>query len=236
MTMLTPAVMRRAPAVLLTIGVLSIAGVYFAFCRPTPTPLPPAERKTQDSLEATRPDYTRRVDTLVRHETTYVAKSRQEARRAVQAERRADSLHAVAIAAEARSRAATDSARALDAAREANAALEAENTELRAANDKLHGAYAAESLARLAADARALEHDRRRAALEDVKDRLAADLARASAPCHVIPRLVNCPSRKVVAVVAAGVGFAIGAPNVREAAADLVRRIPPFSLIPGVRP
>lgn len=199
MLRLSDATWRKLPEWVLIAGVLACLAVVtwtVIDLWPHPNPIPPREQATADSLTATKPDYTRRRDALVKHETTYVAISRQNRAGNLATQRRADSLRAVAIAADSAARAARDTAsRWFLSARAWHHTADT----LAAANLRLETAYAAESTARLAAEARADDAERRRVAAEDdFAARLTRDLARASPPCRVL--WLRCPSRRAVAV------------------------------------
>lgn len=193
-----------------------LAMIVFGVCHRTPTPIPPKEGKTVDSLKATAPDYTARRDTLIKHETTYVAISRQNRLQAAKSAASADSLRRLAIAAEARAQAATDSVSALVQWRAAAIGYHAEADSLRSAVHSLDSALTAQVLAHAAADARADEAERRLLATADLAGRLAKDLQRADPPCR-IAFVAKCPSRKTVAVIVAATTYLVSRADVRRA-------------------
>lgn len=195
-----------------------LAMLLFAFCRPRPTPIPPKEGKTLDSLKATDPDFRGRVDTIVRRETTYLALSRQNRAGATQAQHRADSLLRVAIVADSVARAQGDSSSRWFASAQAwHRAADS----LGVAVVRLGLAYSAESTARVSADARADEFERRLTATTDLNTRLATDLRRAERPCRVL-FVAKCPSRKTAALVGLGAGYLVSRADVRRATSRAV--------------
>lgn len=208
--MISIAVLRRAPETLLVAGVVAcIAVVAWVMWDlwPHPTPLPPREQYTADSLAATKPDYRQHRDTLFRIDSAAVRQSRQSARRATEALRRADSLHCVAIQAEARSRAATDSLLALAQARLTITALVGETASLRTAVAQQDSALRSQIAAHAAADQRANAAEQRLASVESLNARLAGDLQRSTPPCR-IAWVLGCPSRRVSFVAGSVVAIA----------------------------
>jgi len=201
-----PGMMSRRTATIIgaIVAAVVILGV-FAFCRHEPTPLPPAEQTSLDSLAASKPDYQAKRDTLVLRETTFVRQSREDRVRATRAEHAADSLRDLANRWQAAAIAQGDTVTAWYAI----ATVERhEGDSLRAANIALHRAATADSVARSAADARAESAERRLVASDDLNQRLARDLRQASPPCRILWTL-GCPSRKtsfVVGVVVASAG------------------------------
>ena len=164
-----------------------------------PTPIPPKEQFSRDSLKATQPGFQARVDTLRLIDSTATRQARQSAAAARSALRTADSLRQVAIAAQRHAEAATDSAAMIAALRETATGFDAEAKRIRVGYDSLAKAYSAESTAHVAAELRANELGTRLLATSDLNDRLAKDLQRASPPCH-IAHFFGCPSRKVAFV------------------------------------
>lgn len=213
---------RRTSEWLFGAGAVVFVALAIWWLRPHPAPIPPKEQTTLDSLRATAPDYRARVDTLIRVDSAALRQSRVNALRATEALRRADSIHAIAIAAEARSRAATDSLAALTAARLTITALLGETASLRTANRQLDSALVAQTAAHAAAEARANESERRLAATEELNRRIAADLRQRDEPCYLVPHLVRCPSRTVVYV-----GGVITVPTIRVVA-NVVTGKPPL--------
>lgn len=194
--------LTRWPAISLTVGVAAVALVAFAFCRAKPTPIPTREQHTIDSLAITKPGYQARRDTFVRVESIYVAQSAGNARQARQARHAADSLHALANAAQRVAEAERDtSSRWHDVA----VLRGIENDSLRVANTGLDSALAQQIRARTAADARSSADSARLYSSEDLNRRLAIDLQRASPPCR-IAWAFKCPTRTQTAVVSLGLG------------------------------
>jgi len=195
---LSDAALRKLPERLLVVGVIACICVVTSLVIdlwPHQTPLPPAEQTSADSLEATKPDFHARVETTYVRETTYVAVSRQNRAAAIESARRADSLQRVAIVADSVARAQRDtSSRWFLAAQAWHRTADA----LAADTVKLAAAYTAESTARVAADRRAAEYQRRSAALEDFSKRLAADVRKGDR-CRIV-WVLGCPSRTQAAV------------------------------------
>lgn len=205
--MISDAAWRKFPEWMLIAGVVACIGVVawtLWDLWPHPTPIPAPEQRSLDSLAATRPDFRARVDTLVRHETTYVASSRQNRVQAMQTARRADSLRTVAIVADSVARAERDTSSLWERAAHV---WQATADTLAAANVRLSTAYAAESAARVTATARADEAMRRVTATESLNARLSRDLQRAEPPCR-IAFAFRCPSRRAVAAGSAALTLA----------------------------
>jgi hypothetical protein len=195
--------LSRWPAVSLAVGILAVVTVAaFAWCRPTPTPIPPKEQTSIDSLNVTSPFYRARRDTLVRVESVYVAASLKNRAGAINAARAADSLRDVAIAWQRTAEAQGDtSSRWYEVAKVRGI----ENDSLRSANGGLLAALEHQIRARTAADARSVLDSSRLAAVQNLNDRMAADLRRADPPCRVAFAF-RCPSRKAVAVTSLALG------------------------------
>jgi len=221
--------LKHWPAISLAAGIMAVAIVVaFTYCRHEPTPLPKAEAKTADSLNVTAPIYRAHVDTLRQIDSTATRQARAFARSAAIANRTADSLRLVAIAAEERAKAATTSDSQAVAWHAASDRYKAEANQRLASYDSLHNAYVDDSIAHVSATNRADAAEAREIALAGFSDRLQRDLARADPPCR-IAILLHCPSRKVVAIAAAATGYAVSRSDVRSAARKVVTA--PFSLL-----
>jgi hypothetical protein len=195
--------MTRWPAISLGAGILAVITVgAFAFCRHDPTPIPRAEQKTADSLDATNPAFRATRDTLIVRETTYVAQSAQHRAQSTQSTHAADSLRTLANAAQRTAEQARDtSSHWHDVA----ILRGLESDSLRSALGGAMSALEEQTKARTAADARDVLDSARLAAVRHLNDRLAADLRRADPPCRVAFAF-RCPSRKVVALVSIPLG------------------------------
>jgi hypothetical protein len=196
--MISDAAWRKLPEWMLIAGVVACVGVVTWIVIdlwPHPTPIPAPEQRSLDSLASTRPDFRARVDTLIQHETTFVAISRQNRAESIVTARRADSLRRVAIVADSAARAQRDTSSLW---RRAAEVWHATADTLAAANVRLGSAYAAESAARVNADVRADEATRRLSATESLNARLSRDLQHAEPPCRAL--WLRCPSRRAVAV------------------------------------
>lgn len=190
--------LSRWPAISMTLGVLAVAIVAaFAFCRATPTPLPPKEQTTHDSLMITAPAFQARVDTLKQIDSTATRRANALSRQAAHANQTADSLRRVAIAAEARAQAATSSDSAAVAWHHTADDYKAEANQRIASYDSLHTAYVVDSVGHVAARNRADAFEARTIALTDYSARLERDLARTDPPCR-IAYVLKCPSRTIV--------------------------------------
>jgi hypothetical protein len=195
----------------ITIGgvviIIVLAGYVMKSCQHPSGPgakIPVATQRTLDSLDITRPAFTRATDsiiTLVIHDTVQSTQFQAAARRAAQsasvAQRRADSL-------------ASDAATAHDSAtawHSAYAARTEEASQLRVviANDS--AALAREISARQHLATLYGADTLRRIAIEKVNSDLRSAIARLEQPCRLIGP-IRCPSRITVAVLA-GVGGAV---------------------------
>jgi hypothetical protein len=192
------ALWRKAPELVLAAGFGAFAVLAIVLLWPRPTPLPPAERATVDSLIATKPDYRRRVDTLTKVDSDAARQSRVNAARARQAVRTADSLRGAAIGWQRVADAEGDTSTAWKATA---LAYRAEADTLRVGVHQLDSALTAQTAAHAAADRRAREAEQRAAALESLNARLARDLQHAAPPCRVL--WLRCPSRKLAYVAGA---------------------------------
>ncbi len=212
---------RRGRLPEFTIGglLVVIVALWIAYCREKPTPIPEREQHTLDSLDITKPSYVARRDTLVRVESVYIAQSAVNRAGARQVQRAADSLHAVANAAQRLAEARDDT---ISAWRTVAIVRGEENDSLRAANSRLDSALTHQIAARTAADARASADSSRLYSSEDLNRRLAADFRRADPPCRMLV-VARCPSRTTVALIGAGVGYLVSRSDVRDAAARAVR-------------
>jgi len=180
--------------------------------RPAAPSIPAREQHTLDSLGFTAPIFRAHVDSTIRAETVYVAKSVTAATHARSAydsstyyKHLADSLTAVAGKAIDTS-AVTWEGIAVVRAAEASTA--------RHAADSLRVALTAMTIAKNNADDRARTDSLRVVSVTDALNRTAADLRAADPPCRVL-KFVRCPSRRSVAVVgvALGVAAAIAIPH-----------------------
>lgn len=188
---------RMATAAAVLIVVLALV----AYCRPTPAPIPRAEQKSIDSLEATKPAFSALRDTLILRETTFVARSVANRAQAIAATLAADSLREGAIAAQLVAEAARDTSSAWRTVAELRTA---ESDSLRSANGALVTALSDMNLARSAAVSRATAAETRLAASENLNARLADDV-RAGDRCRIL-FVMSCPSRRVAAVSGVIVG------------------------------
>lgn len=196
--------MTRISTLGIITAVLIVVLAIVVWLRPAPNPIPDREHTTLDSLAATAPIYTAQRETVFVRETTFVRQSNAKAAQSLIAARTADSLRQVAIGLERAAQAAGDSSsrwfRVADVRR-------VENDSLRSANAGLSAALVDLSAARLAADDRATAAERRLAATSDLADRLARDLKHGD--CRVL-FVLNCPSRRGVAVLSLSAGIAGG--------------------------
>lgn len=192
----------RNPLIIALASMLALGALYWTSCRPRATPIPPKEQASIDSLNATSPFYHAQRDTLIVRETTFVRQSAINRAGAIKSTRAADSLHAIANAAQRRAEAERDtSSHWHDVA----ILRGLENDSLRSANGGLLAALEQQTQARTAADARSSADSSRLAAVQNLNDRLAADLRRADPPCRVLV-IARCPSRKAVAVTTLALG------------------------------
>lgn len=193
----------RAVAVLL-IAALTVVALVLYF-RPKPTPIPAREKTTMDSLAATKPAFTATVETLTVRESVYVQRAAEKAAVTRVILHTADSLRRVAIVAEASAREARDtSSRWFRVAMLNRAEADTLRVALDSATargDHLDSALVAVREAKNIINARLLT-------VEDLSNRLAADLQRADPPCRVA-FVARCPSRKTSALI--GAGLAVGA-------------------------
>lgn len=178
----------------------------FAFCRAKPNPVPQKEQHSLDSAQITKPIYLAARDTLIRTETTYVTKTVHDtaAARALytsagKAEARADSLQTLAQAADSN---ATLWHGVADARTQ-------EASALHSVVDTLSEALLNEKAARVAADSRARLDSTRAVALDNLSQRLAADVKKAG-ECRVL-LVLGCPSRKASFVAGALASIGVGA-------------------------
>lgn len=217
-------------ALLFALAVILLGVAAFAIwdhLRPLPGPSP-ATRQLQDSLKVTKPQYEARRDSLKATETREVAQgtkadARSHASEAVARDRAhlADSLAQLARVASS----ARDSARFWQAAyEEKGKALTSALTALSEARE----VGERERGARLAAQTRADEAERRIEGLERLNAGLAKDLAAAqrAARCRVAG-LVPCPSRTVAALLAASGAYLLSREDVRERVKDALRQAVP---------
>lgn len=182
---------RLATVAALLIIVLALV----AYCRPKPAPIPRAEQKSLDSLEATKPAFSALRDTLILRETTYVTRSVANRAQAIAATQAADSLRERAIVAQSVAELQRDTSSAWRAVAELRTA---ESDSLRSANGALVTALSDMNLARSAAASRATAAEARLAASENLNARLADDV-RAGDRCRIL-YVAACPSRKTVAI------------------------------------
>jgi len=192
----------RSPILIAIVSVVLLGALWWTSCRPTPTPIPPKEQTSIDSLNVTSPFYRARRDTFVRVESVYVAQSLRNRSGAMTSSHAADSLGALANVA----------LRLAEAERDTSthwhdvAILRGlENDSLRSANGGLLTALEQQTQARTAADARSSADSSRLAAVQNLNERLAADLRRSDPPCRVLV-IARCPSRRVVAVASVALG------------------------------
>lgn len=187
---------RHWLVITLTIGILSIAALSVAYCRPKPAPIPRTELRTIDSLAITQAAYDSGLKANTRVESIFVATSAQKARTATISTRTADSIAKLANLAQRLAEAATDSLSALSRWRDVATLRGVENDSLRSSNASLFSALTEQIGARSAADVRANEAERRLAAVDDLNRRVVSDLRRADPPCRVL-WVARCPSRRV---------------------------------------
>ncbi len=192
---------RTQRSIGLAAAALVIVLALVAYCRPKPAPIPRAEQKTIDSLDATRPAFDSSRAASVRIETLYVARSAEKSRTAGRVAQVADSLRDVANALQ----------RAAEAERDTSSqwygvatARKQEADSLRVANGTLVSALADQVMARTAAQARATAAETRLLAVGELNARLAEDV-RAGDRCRVL-YVASCPSRKVAAIGGVVVG------------------------------
>lgn len=178
----------------------------FGFCRAKPGAVPQKEQHSLDSVTITKPIYQAARDTLVRTETKIVTRVIHDtavAHRAyddaAKAQARADSLQAVA----ARADSSASLWHLVADARTQEAA------DLHVTVDTLVAALRGEKSARDAADSRSRIDSARAAALDNLSQRLATDVKRAS-ECRVL-LILGCPSRKASFVVGALTAVTAGA-------------------------
>lgn len=163
--------MRKLSIPALALVLIAATGLVMAFCGAEPTaPLPSSDQHTLDSIKVTTPLYHAERDTLIVHETTFVARAEHAADAARHERASADNI---AIVADSLEQTALDSAAYWHDAADAR---KAETQTLRAANDSLSTALEYEHKALLAADARAALDSTRVVALNDFNDRLSRDL------------------------------------------------------------
>lgn len=194
----------RNPLIIALVSLVVLGALWWTSCRPKPTPIPPKEQSSTDSLRITQRGFQAQRDTLIVRETTFVRQSAINRAGAITSTHAADSLHALANAAQRVAEAERDtSSRWHDVA----ILRGLENDSLRSANGGLLAALDNQTQARTAADARSSADSSRLAAVQNLNDRLAADLRRADPPCRVL-YIARCPSRRVVALASIPLGFA----------------------------
>lgn len=206
--------MKRAPIwLVILLAAAFVLGVYW-YLKPEPKPVPRREQRTIDSLAITKPEYTARRDTLVRVETTFVARAETHSRESARLERvaavataRADSLEIRALRADSIERAAQDSSTAASLWHATADARKLEADTLRVAFARKDSAYQSERKARLAAGLRAVNAELRLDASEDLSRRLARDVAKAG-QCRVL-FVVRCLNRKETAIAAAVLTYVV---------------------------
>ena len=185
-------------------GLLVIA--FFGFCHAKQGTVPQKEQSSLDSAKITKPIYLAARDTLVRTETTYVTKT-------VHDTAAARVLYVAAGTAQARA----DSLQTLAQAADSNASLwhgvadarTQEASALHGVVDTLAEALTNEKAARVSADSRSKIDSARAAALDNLSQRLAADVKKAS-ECRVL-FVIGCPSRKASFVAGAVASVGVGA-------------------------
>jgi hypothetical protein len=189
----------------MTIAALAIVVLALvAYCRPKPAPIPRAEQKSLDSLEATKPAFSALRDTLILRETTYVTRSSINRAQAIAATQAADSLRERAIVAQRVAEAARDTSSAWRTVAQLRTA---ESDSLRSANGALVTALSDMNLARSAAVSRATAAEARLTASENLNARLAEDV-RAGDRCRIL-YIAACPSRKTAAISGVILGAAV---------------------------
>lgn len=196
--------MKRWPAISLGAGIVAVAVVvWFTSCRPTPTPIPPKEQKSIDSLDATKPAFDSSHTQAAHSVTTIITKIVHDSAALAIVRRDAEESRHLADSLAAAASHAADSASAWHAAYDQRSR---EAADLRVDRDTLSRDLAAakDTLIRVGRQLR--DDSLRIASITVLNAGLARDLRAADPPCRVLP-FVKCPSRKVVAVMAAGTGI-----------------------------
>lgn len=185
-----------------------VAALVFSHCgRPgddeekVPAPI----AKTADSLEATRPEFTERRDSVVRVVAIDTARARRAEAAAKAAQLRADEADKAADSLAALAATSADSARLWHAAYDRRTE---EAANLRTSLDSAQAATAAERAARLNLGQLFAESERRRKAAEEVVvPGLERAIAQLEKPCRIVGP-VPCPSRRV-SFVAGAIGAVV---------------------------
>jgi len=176
------------------LGVL-IVGLWVAFCRPQPNPIPPKEQTTIDSMAATKPHFDSTRHSVVDSAQKVVTRIVHDSAAAVRARAQADQYRRIADSALAVARAEHDTTSAAFVAAE-NATREAD--QLRATTDTLAHRLSEAKQAIVSLTEQIVRDSVRQHATDDLTARLARDVKTAG-QCHILP-FVACPSRKVVVV------------------------------------
>lgn len=196
---------RRAIGTLICIVVIIAATILVAYCRPKPTPVPPKEQKSLDSLAITKPAFDSTVQAKAKAETVYIARARENAAIAASVRHVADSLRQVAIVAQRAAEDARDTSSRWFRVAQLN---RQEADTLRVALDRQTARADNLFEAMTTAEARAQLLTARLVSVEDLNHRLTADLQRSDPPCRVA-FIAKCPSRRVSAVLGAGAALGV---------------------------